>query len=128
MRGYTVAAAAFALKVTPKWIDNLLSRHTVPGASRQRQGISRRLSPHSILIIDLAIRVNEAFGSPMPHAIEIAQALVGSGDASRQYQVAHHFTLSADIPEIEAELIGLLSHAVEVAPSPTRGRPPSRKR
>ena len=127
MRAYTVAAAASALKVTPKWIDNLLSRHTIPGASRQRQGISRRLSPHSILILDLALRINDSFGSPMSRAIEIAQDLTRSADRSR-YHVSTHILLEASIHEIEAELTTLLSQAVELAPSPRRARLPARKR
>lgn len=126
MRAYTITAAAFALKVPPKWLDNVITHHEVPGVFRKRQGVSRRLTPQAILTLDLALRLSRSLGSPLPVAIRIAQAMVASRNEPA-HLLDHGISLQADIERIEKRLSELLGHAVEFAPIPRRGRPPSRK-
>ena len=43
MRAYTVATVAVTLGVTPKWLDNALSRFPIRGVLQSRQGVSQNL-------------------------------------------------------------------------------------
>lgn len=128
MRAYTVAAAAVTLKVSTKWLDNVLSHHHVQGVSRKRQGISRRLTPRAILTLELTLRLSRAYGSPLSRALEISEGIIGQGSSgSSRLSVGAGLSMSADLESIESDLMAGLAHAVEIAPNPRRGRPPSRK-
>ena len=48
-RAYTVGTAALALDVPTKWLDNVLSHHSVPGVVQERQGVSRKVSLEGVL-------------------------------------------------------------------------------
>jgi hypothetical protein len=123
-RGYTVATAALAIDVPIKWLDNVLSHHTVTGVSRQRQGISRKLSIEGLLVVAVAATLVRELGSPMPRAIEIAEELADNDGRS---QWPKGFELSLDLPTFRASLLERLQNAVEIAPLPRRGRPPANK-
>ena len=118
MRAYTVAATAVTLNVPPKWVDNVLSHNHVTGVSRGRQGVARKLSYKAILNLEVALRLARALSTPLPQALEIAARLLKEGRG---------LALSMDLASIETDLAARLDHAVEVAPSPRRGRPATRK-
>ena len=118
MRGYTVRAVAVTLGVPVKWVDNVLSHHRISGVSGGRQGVARRLSTHSVLTLEIALRLINAFGLPLPRAMELAAHLVSARSG--------RLTL-ADVDVIEGQVIDSLAQAVEIAPSPRRGRPPATK-
>jgi hypothetical protein len=120
LRAYTVAAAAVTLGMSTKWIDNVLSHHTVPGVARSRQGVSRRLTPQAILSLEIAIRLSNALSIPVARSLELAARLVRErGELS----AGKGLTLALDIEVIQAELAERLANAVEIAPLPRRGRP-----
>ena len=78
MRGYTVRAVAVTLGVPVKWVDNVLSHHRVSGVSGGRQGVARRLSTQAVLILEIALRLINALGLPLPKALEFAARLVST--------------------------------------------------
>jgi hypothetical protein len=127
MRAYTVAATAVTLNVPPKWVDNVLSHNHVTGVSRGRQGVARKLSYKAILNLEVALRLARALSTPLPQALEIAARLLKEGSASSSLTLGRGLALSMDLASIETDLAARLDHAVEVAPSPRRGRPATRK-
>lgn len=123
MRGYTVATAALALRVKAKWLDNLLSHHDVPGVVRGRQGVSRRLPPHSILVIDVARHLIDDLSIPAHRGLELAAKLVAG--STPELDVSPRISLRLDTRSMAAELRARLDEAAEIAAVPRRGRRPA---
>ena len=122
MRSYTVATVALTLGVTPKWIDNALSRFQVAGVVQKGQGISRKLTPSSIVLLYIAIELGNTLGVPLGHALRTAQELVAADRASR-IDLFPFALITVDLEATTQYLGERLAHAVEVAPVPKRGRP-----
>lgn len=120
MRAYTVATAAVTLGMPPKWLDNVLSHHSIDGVTRSRQGVPRRLAPRAVLTLEIAIRLSEVLSIPTARALDVAQNLTQGASAST---VEKGVTLTLDLESIKADLGERLAHAVEIAPLPKRGRP-----
>jgi hypothetical protein len=127
MRAYTVAATAVTLDVPVKWVDNALSHHHVPGVAKRRQGVARKLSYQAVLTLEVALRIVRALGAPLPRSIELATVLISDPKSRQSLGATSGLSLGIDIESIEAHVARLLAHAVEVAPSPRRGRPTTRK-
>jgi hypothetical protein len=127
VRAYTVAATAVTLDVPPKWVDNALSHHKVPGVTRGRQGVARKLSYQAVLTLEVALRLVRALAVPLPRSIELATVLISDPKPRQSLGAASGLSLGIDIESIEAHVTKLLAHAVEVTPSPRRGRPTARK-
>jgi hypothetical protein len=121
MRAYTVAATSVTLNVPIKWVDNVLSHHRLSGVAQKRQGVRRRITADAILVLEIALRVSRAIGTPLHRSLELANLLIAEKDAS--VELPGGLMISLDVTGIEAELSTRLAHAVEVAPSPRRGRP-----
>lgn len=119
-RAYTVGTIALALDVSPKWIDNVLSHHRVPGVVQERQGVSRKVASDGLLHLAIAIQLIQDFGIPVGNAVQIAGRLAaGSGT----YRSPSELKLSLDVPRLRDKLETRLAQAVEIAPVPKRGRP-----
>jgi hypothetical protein len=127
VRAYTVAATAVTLDVPPKWVDNVLSHHQVPGVARRRQGVARKLSYQAVLTLEVALRLVRALAVPLPRSIELATVLISNPSSRQLLGAGGDLSLGIDIELIEAHVTKRLAHAVEVAPSPRRGRPTTRK-
>ena len=123
MPAYTVPATAVTLGMPIKWVDNVLSHHEVPGVSQSRQGVSRRLAPQAILTLDLALRISNALGVPISRALELSASLLRQPGGTTTIDLGQGVSLTIDLEEVRSELLERLAHAVEVAPSPRRGRP-----
>jgi hypothetical protein len=108
MRAYTVATTAVTLRVQPKWLDNVLSQNDIDGVIKRRQGVARRLTPQAVITLDLALRL----------AQQLRQHPEGAG-----IDVGEGLRLSIDLRRLEADVTERLAQAVEIAPSPPRGRP-----
>ena len=120
MRGYTVATVAVALGVGPKWVDNALSHYRIPGVHQSRQGIARRLTAESVLVLEVALRLMRSLSIPLHAALEISSAVLN--DAASTYE-AEGCSLRIDIAEVRGVTERRLAEAVEFAPAPRRGRP-----
>ena len=132
MRGYSVATAALALDVDAKWLDNLLSQHRVPGVAQARQGVQRRIQPEALYLIATAHGLNHDFQVPVATALRLAHELwakpeSGTGDGSGRFSRGD-LAVSVNREEMRTRLDASLAEAVEIAPRPRRGRPPSRRR
>ena len=123
MRAYTVATAAVTLRMPEKWLDNVLSQNPIDGVIRKRQGVSRRLTPKAVLSLEIAVRLARTLGATMPSALRLARQLLEQGSEHAQIDAGEGLSLSLDLRRIEGDLMQRLAHAVEIAPSPQRGRP-----
>jgi hypothetical protein len=123
-RAYTIATAALALGTSIKWLDNVLSHNRVLGVAQERQGVSRRLSVEGLLVLALAVLLIQELGLSTPKAIALAEDLAKNGG---RYEGRQGLKLDVDLPSFRARLLERLENAVEIAPVPTRGRPPLNK-
>lgn len=123
MRAYTVAATAAALGVSSKWVDNVLSHHQVPGVHQARQGIARRVTPAALLILDTALRLVRSLGLPLPQALETARRLIDAREGGIALSGATSIQIRADVQTLTDDLNARLERAVEMSPTPRRGRP-----
>ena len=123
-RAYTVATAALALDTSPKWVDNLLSHHKVPGVVQERQGIPRRLEFRGLLNLSVILLLTGELGITIGIAVEIAeQVAAGAGTLVTPGGIR----IGLDLGALRARLLSRLEQAVEIAPLPRRGRPPKNK-
>lgn len=123
MRAYTVGASAVTLGVSAKWLDNVLSHHRVTGVFQERQGISRRVTPAALLTLEIAARLGRAFAIPLGPALDISARLIQARGEGTEPAERLSIRLVADIDAIATELDTRLERAVEMSPTPHRGRP-----
>ena len=122
-RAYTVATAALALQVSGKWLDNTLSHFNVQGVTQTRQGIARKLSIDSLTILAIAISIIRTLDAPVRNAIDLATELTR---ANGIITIPGGIQIVIDVQQTTRVLLERLEHAVEIAPSPRRGRPPQK--
>lgn len=123
-RAYTIATAALALGMPVKWVDNILSHNKVLGIRQERQGIARRLSIEGLLNLAITALLIDELGLSTAKAIIVTEGIVKSGG---RYLARQGLSVEIDLPAFEAGLIERLENAVEIAPIPRRGRPPTNK-
>ena len=123
MRAVTTGTAAFALGVTKKDLDNILSRYSVRGFERSRQGLARRLSLASIEQVALAIDLTRDFSIPTPTALLLAEEALSSHEGVIT-SPGGHLAIHADLDRIRRDLQAKLTEAIEHVIPPRRGRPP----
>ncbi len=120
-RAYTIATAALALRASSKWLDNTLSHYRVAGVIQQKQGVARRLTIEGLLVLSVTLTLTEELGATVADAIEIAQKLIAAGG---KFTSPQGLRIELDLQKFRDHLLSQLEHAVEVAPTPRRGRPP----
>jgi len=125
MRAYTVATVAVTLGVTPKWLDNVLSRFPINGVIQSRQGVSRRLGPQAIVTLHIASELIRTLGMPVAEAIRIAER-AGRADGVARIPLFSCASLTVDVAAAALEVNERVANAVEVTPVPKRGRPPTK--
>ena len=123
-RAYTVTTAALALEVPAKWVDNILSHHTVPGVDQHRQGVARKLSIDGLLVLALTTFLIQELGAPASKAIDMAEILLRN---EGHYESPRGLSLILDLSAFQTNLLERLENAVEMAPVPRRGRPAANK-
>ncbi len=121
MRAYSSIVVANALGVDPRWLDSVVVQHRIAGVNRERQGVSRAISPSAVITIAVAIALIEALHLPIGAALELAASLIsGGGD----HTPAEGMSIHVDVSAIERRISARLAEAVEAHPPPRRGRPP----
>jgi hypothetical protein len=120
-RAYTIGAAALALEVPTKWLDNALSHFTVVGVRQERQGVARRLSIEALQRLAVAEILSHEIDVPLARALKISDQIV-SGEG--RFTSAGGLQITVDLTTLLASLLDRLERAVEIAPVPRRGRPP----
>lgn len=121
---YNSATTAAALGLPPKWLDNLLSHNDLAGVQAEAQGVSRRLSLSAVLTIALARELIENLGVSSAISLQLAGKLLQLSDST--LVIGQHLQLRVSLTSLRASVLEQLSHAVEAAPTPRRGRPPKR--
>jgi hypothetical protein len=124
LRSYDVKVAALALDVPPKWLDNLLSHHQVPGVQRGRQGVDRRIADHGLTAIAIVRLLCDEIGLPVPRAVQLAQQLYASEPRVSSIRTESGVVVELPVAAIEATLRERLPDALLAAPTARRGRPP----
>jgi hypothetical protein len=124
MRAYSVAVATLALDAEAKWLDNVLSHHSIAGVEKNRQGIQRRIPPDALLVLAIARTLIIDLNMPIASAIRLAQRV---HESRSPVDISDSITVAVDVARIARELNGRLADAVEGAAQRQRGRPtPSR--
>jgi hypothetical protein len=123
LRAYTVAATAIALGVSKKWVDNVLSHHRIPGVLQKRQGITRRVTPEALLRLEIVAMLTTSLDMPILRALDLANRVMAEPGKGIDLPESPHVRTSADIQAIKAALEMRLEQALEISPSPRRGRP-----
>jgi hypothetical protein len=121
VRAYTVAATAVTLGVTRKWIDNVLSHHSVEGVLHAKQGIQRQVTPIGLLTLEVALELGRSMNIPIGRALEISNRLIAAKGGEVAFGTS--LTLRADVESISRQLEYRLERALEMTPIPKRGRP-----
>ena len=125
MAAYSIATTALALDIERKRLENILSRHDIPGTRQGRQGQARRLTREAVVNLAAIVQLENVLSIPAPVAAE----LVRKGrelprDVAGAVQLARGaVALLIDFAAIERALLAQLSAALEMAPRPRRGRP-----
>lgn len=121
-RSYSVAAVAFAIAAEPKWVDNLIARHDVPGVDRRGRGVELGVSPLGVLTIAATRRLVVDLGVPVAVALPLAGRLVA--DPAGTTRVGGALAVRLDRHALERDLAARLVEAAEAIAPRRRGRPP----
>ncbi len=121
---YNTATAAAVLDVTPKWLDNLLSHNNIDSIQSESQGVARRLSLSTITGLALAKELIDTLGVPAPAALRLAVRILDN--PTGELIISPHLRIAIQTDALKADVLGRLARAVEIAPTPRRGRPPKR--
>ena len=84
------------------------------------------MTPGALLTLEIAVRLGRAFAIPLRSALEVSTQLIQARGEGIEIPETSSIRLSAEIEVIAAELDARLERAVEMSPTPRRGRP-SRK-
>ena len=124
MRFYDVAMASLAIDAPVKWTDNVLSQHRVSDVVSAHRGVARRIPHTALLHLALIRELHADLGLSVRDALGLARQLLapdGDGEAWRG-----SVRIRCDRASLERSLDLRLRDALESAPAPRRGRPPSR--
>ena len=119
---YDSAAAAEALDITSKQLDNIVSRHSLSGVERHRRGVGRRISADAVMVVGVAAELARATRMPIEVALDLARTTVGT---SGEVKIGRFATLTVDVDAIRAFVAARLNSAVEMVGRRQRGRRPS---
>jgi hypothetical protein len=121
-RSYSIAAVAFAIAAEPKWVDNLIARHDVPGVDKRGRGLELRVSAPALLLIAATRRLVLDLGIPVAVALPLASRLVADPDGAARIGTALDVRL--DRRSLERDVAARLVEAAEAIAPRRRGRPP----
>jgi hypothetical protein len=122
MRAYHIGAVSFAADADERWVDNLLTRYDLPGVSRGRRGVSRRISQAALRQVVLVRRLAADLGLPLAMAVRVAAKAIEHGTA----RIGEIAELRVDLAALDREIDARLAASADsVIPRP-RGRPSKR--
>jgi hypothetical protein len=124
-RGYTVAVAALAVGIGPKWLDNLLSHHHIEGVTRSRRGVGRTLSHEALVRVAVTASLVREFDCTVARAVRLAGRIVAAPDGL--VTLSESLALRVELRRVERDLAARIADAVETAGHRRRGRPAKRR-
>ena len=120
-RSYHTAAAAFAVGRSAKWLDNVLSRHEIPGVARQTRGTSRVIPIDALIILRIASDLCLDLDLSVPRALELATTLLTSSDGVAV--LPSGLSIQVDLTRARRNLEHMLVESAETHLPAPRGRP-----
>jgi hypothetical protein len=124
MRSYHVAAAALAVGRPAKWIDNLLSHHSIPGVIGGRRGTARQISADAVARISIVSALCQA-SMGTAKAVDVTNALF---DQNAPVGLTPDLRLSLDIGAHQVAVDRALASVSEYAVPARRGRPIAKRK
>jgi hypothetical protein len=125
-RTYSVRLIALTIGCGEKWVDNLLSHHTLAGVTQSRQGVERRVSDEGLVIIAATRMLAAELGMPLSKAVRVCtEAFRSRGVTDGAVVVGSGISVSIAFGAIESLLRARLVEAVETLGRVARGRPRS---
>jgi hypothetical protein len=121
LRAYSSIVVANALGVGRRWLDGVVVQNPIEGVIRERQGVSRTISPNAVVTIAVALVLIDALHIPVASALALAAALIREGG---EHAPAPGVRLRVDLSAIEQRVSKRLTEAVESHPPARRGRRP----
>lgn len=110
---------ALAINTPPKWLDNLLSHHSIPDVVASHRGVARRI-PHSALLRLALIReLQMDVGLSARAAVSMAESLTASQAGTGR--AGPHTWIRVELEGLERTVVERLRTALESAPEPARG-------
>jgi hypothetical protein len=82
------------------------------------------VTPAALLVLDIALRLVQSLGVPLPQALKTAQRLIAAREGGIELPGATLIQIKADVGALTDDLNIRLERAVEISPLPRRGRPP----
>jgi hypothetical protein len=120
-RSYHVAAAAFAARCPAKWVDNLLSHHSIDGVTHSRQGTTREISSDALLQIVLIRSLVDELELPVRRAVALATEIIASPNG--RVILPRGLIIETDVAALRERTESRLLEAVESVVRGVRGRP-----
>ena len=121
LRAYSSIVVANALGVGRRWLDGVVIHNRIEGVIRERQGVSRTITPAAVVTIAVALVLVDALHIAIGPALTLAVSLIRDGG---EYAPAPGVSLRVDLPAIEQRVSARLTEAVESHPPARRGRRP----
>jgi hypothetical protein len=115
-------AAAAALGVSRKTLDNILAREARHLLQPGSQGRSRRIPIPALERIAVALILNRDVGITVSRGLEVSEELLRA--ASAHVELGPLTTLTFDVAKLRAALDRSIGDVLESIAEPTRGRPP----
>jgi hypothetical protein len=121
MKTLSTDAAAAALDVDRKTLDNILAREARHLVRAGRRGRSRRIPIRALELIALALVLSRDVGITIARGLEVAEKILSVPSA--QVALGSLTTLAFDVSRLRIALEQSISDALESVAEPTRGRP-----
>ena len=124
MKTLSTAAAAIALGVSRKTLDNALAREARSLVSAGRRGRSRRVSITALEQIAVAFVLNRDLGVGVARGLELAKVFLER--VSQPVPVGSLCAVTFDVARLRHALALAVDEVLESVAEPERGRPRSR--
>jgi hypothetical protein len=122
-RSYSTRLVALTTGADPRWLDNLLSRHELPGVSKRQRGVERRITDAGVLSVELVRILNLELGVSVEAAVAIARDVSQQRGAAAEIRTASGLALVFPLEAIQQRLRTRLGEATEFIARVPRGRP-----
>ena len=124
MKTLSTVAAAAALGVDKKALDNVLAREARSFVLTGNRGRNRRIPVAALERIAVAFVLNRDLGVSLAKGIELAESIISS--VGSPIRVGSLGALTFDIARLRRTLERAVDEALESVAEPRRGRPRSR--
>jgi hypothetical protein len=81
------------------------------------------VTPQALLTLDVALKLVRALALPLPRALETAQRLIAAREGGIELPGVASIHVVANTKTLADDLTLRLERAVEISPTPRRGRP-----